>query len=48
MLTGEELRKIFTLEMIRPRVFVMRPGDTMFATGLARIDYLRVSINVQG
>lgn len=39
-LTGEELKVILKHEIIRPRVFVMKPGDVMFITGLARIDYL--------
>ncbi|KAL4231919.1 nitric oxide associated protein 1 [Mactra antiquata] len=39
-LTGTELSKLFKRDMIRPRVFVLRPGHVMFITGLARIDYL--------
>lgn len=43
-LTAEELKKILKVNIIRPRVFVMKPGDVMFITGLARIDYLEVSL----
>lgn len=39
-LEGEELKTILDMQMIRPRVFVMKPGDVMFVTGLARLDYL--------
>lgn len=42
-LMGPELKKVLKVDMIRPRVFVMAPGSTMFVTGLARIDYLAVS-----
>jgi hypothetical protein len=42
-LEGEELKTILNMQMIRPRVFVMKPGDVMFVTGLARLDYLEVS-----
>lgn len=44
-LTPEELKVLLTFEMLRPRVFVMAPGDVMFASGLARIDYLQGAAN---
>lgn len=45
ILNAEELKRILRREMIRPRVFVMKPGYVMFITGLARIDYLEGGAN---
>ncbi|KAH3782506.1 hypothetical protein DPMN_160423, partial [Dreissena polymorpha] len=39
-LTQDELKLVLKQKVIHPRTFVMRPGTTMFITGLARIDYL--------
>ncbi|WAR21379.1 NOA1-like protein, partial [Mya arenaria] len=43
-LNQTELRHILKRKVIHPRTYVMAPGDTMFVTGLTRIDYLQVPV----
>ncbi|KAL3864046.1 hypothetical protein ACJMK2_005758 [Sinanodonta woodiana] len=40
LLTQEELLHILPKGLVRPRVFLIKPGEVMFVSGLARLDYL--------
>lgn len=40
LLTTEELVKVLPQSMITPRIFLMKPGWTMFIGGLARVDFI--------
>jgi nitric oxide-associated protein 1 len=40
LLTLEELTKMNSNQVIRPRTILVKPGSSYFLAGLARIDYL--------
>lgn len=40
LLTTEELLLVVPKQMITPRVFLMKPGMSIFLAGLGRVDYL--------
>lgn len=40
LLTTEELLLVVPKQMITPRVFLMKPGMSLFLAGLGRVDYL--------
>lgn len=42
MLTTDELAVMLTDKMKIPRTFALTPGDVMFVSGLARLDYVQV------
>lgn len=41
LLTTEELLLVIPKQMITPRVFLMKPGMSLFLAGLGRVDYLQ-------
>ncbi|GAB1603880.1 nitric oxide-associated protein 1-like [Argonauta hians] len=45
-LTPEELQVLLSCKMFRPRTFLMKPNQTMFVSGLGRIDYTEGTENV--
>lgn len=46
MLTTEELVKLFPKEVIKPRTYRVRVGQSLFIAGLSRLDYLEGTYNI--
>lgn len=46
LLTTEELLRVVPKQMITPRIFLMKPGMSLFLAGLGRVDYLHHINNV--
>lgn len=40
MLTVEELMDVIPKKVLLPRIFIFRPGMTLFLAGLGRVDYI--------
>ena len=46
LLTPTELIKLLPTDVVPPRVYLLKPGQSMFITALGRIDFIEVKMFV--